>query len=79
MILITLSNASFFIQSVLIQLVPLFSIWEPHPYEITYDYDGGALPKGITNPESYTVIHEPTAREIEANKNAPTGGLLLLN
>lgn len=53
----------------------LFAIWEPHPYEITYDYDGGTLPEDVTNPEFYTVIHEPTAREIEANKNAQTGGL----
>ena len=39
----------------------LYALWTPHEYSITYKLDGGALPQGVTNPESYT-IETPTIR-----------------
>ena len=30
----------------------------PIPYSITYDYDGGSLPIGVTNPSTYTIETE---------------------
>ena len=34
------------------------AIWTPEEYAITYDYAGGALPEGKTNPETYNIESE---------------------
>ena len=33
-------------------------IWKAHPYKITYNLDGGYLPNGKSNPETYTIESE---------------------
>ena len=60
-------NAIDFSKETFEKSVTLFAIWEPTEYTITYDLDGGELPEGETNPESYNVIHEPNQKDKDMN------------
>lgn len=47
----------------------VYAIWDVIEYQITYQYDGGELPEGKTNPEIYTVSHDTKTKSDEKNNN----------
>lgn len=49
-------------------------IWKAHPYKITYNLDGGYLPNGKSNPETYTIESETFTLENPQKTGYTFGG-----
>ncbi len=47
----------------------LYAIWDVIEYSIEYDYDGGKLDKGVSNPSFYTTIHDHITKSDEKHNN----------